>query len=322
MQAVIFGIPQENYNFKKLEGIAQALDSKKYDTLVTTGDKLKFWQKPADLAFIESNVPENFNFNLFNKVVIWQNWSPSRIEKYANRFPNVKFCLGGKSITHDKIFREDYYKRFQTYEYLRYDETQEVIDLFECSYLHNNIQKLSNNLSYAYLPCTTASDPRFRAEKDIDVVYFGTVSNRPNIVVALKSIQSLNPNIKISAHFVEKGGPIHPEICIQQYRRAKVCLHEQVGPMWGEFAVRFGEATAQGCRVISYSPSFTISNHFNDELIPEHDYAENMKDLIERITFWLQDNDNIRKKRDGMRKNTPTHIDFVNRFENAFKLLD
>lgn len=322
MKAIIFGIPQENYNFKKIEGIAQAFESTGHDTYVTTGDKLRSWKDPCDIAFIESDVPEDFNFSTFKKVVIWQNWSISRISKISRRHPDVKFCLGAKTSVHDKTFRNYYYNTFKTYEYQRYDETHEVIDLQECEILHSNVQKLSSNLSYAFLPLTAASDPRFNVEKDIDVVYFGTASNRPNIINALRNLQTSHPKISISAHFVEKGGPIHPEICVQKYRRAKVCLHEQVGPMWGEFAVRFGEATAQGCRVISYMPFFGISDYFSDSLIPEHDYARNMKDLIDRATYWLEDRDDVKKKRLVMREKTSTHIDFVNRIDDAFREIE
>lgn len=316
MKAVIFGIDQSNYNFKKLEGIAYALERMDYVVKVVNSNRLPYWREPSDLAFIESDVPENFDMNIFKRVVIWQNWSPSKLLKIASRFPNVKFCLGTRSPIHDKKFRSMFVDKFQTNEYQRYDETNEVIDLSDCEMLDSPVQKLSENVVCAFLPFCTASDPRFEVEKDIDVVYFGTAANRPGVVELLNSLPN---HLKLAVHFVEQGGPIHPETCISMYRRAKVCLHEQVGPMWGEFAVRFGEASAQGCRIISYARSgFTISEFFRDELVPEHDVATDLKNAVDKVLLWCNDLTEIRK---NMRKNSPTHVDFVKRVEAAFQMI-
>jgi hypothetical protein len=124
--------------------------------------------------------------------------------------------------------------------------------------------------------------------------------------------------MKIGIHFVENGGPIHPEVCVQYYRRAKVCIHEQVGPMWGEYAVRFGEATAQGCRVVSYAKDFTISDHFKDKLVPEHDLARNLEEAVFKIKEWVGDR---REDRQRMRRNAPSHLDAYKRIVAAFESL-
>jgi len=316
LRAVIFGIDQENANFKKLEGFTHALEVEERAVVsCVNSSKLPSWNERAEIAFIESNIDERVNLGLFNKVVVWQNWSPSRIVSLAKRFPNTEFCLAVKSPIHDSLFRESFKKRFGTNEYLRWDETAEVIDLNDCEQLHSNTQKLSDNSCYAFVSCALASDPRFEVEKNIDVVYFGTGINRPGVI---EVANALPRDMKIGIHFVENGGPIHPEVCVQYYRRAKVCIHEQVGPMWGEYAVRFGEATAQGCRVVSYAKDFTISDYFKDDLVPEHDLARNLEDAVSKIGEWMGDR---REDRARMRKTSPTHVDAYRRISCAFKLL-
>jgi hypothetical protein len=322
MKCTIFGIPQENYNFKKLENVAKGYIASGYDVEMATSGDLENWNKFANIAFIENDIPDSLDLSLFEKVVVWQNWSPSKIIKFALKYPNVKFCLGIKTPVHDATFRETYFNKFGTNDYLRCDSTNELVDLNECVGIKNNIQKLYSNVSYAYLPCTTTSDSRFVVKKDIDIVYFGTISNRPGVLETIKQLESHPRKPVIRAHFVEKGGPIHPEICVQYYRRAKVCLHEQVGPVWGEFAVRFGEASSQGCRVISYMPIYGISEYFIDELVPEHDYATNIQQAVEKSIFWCDDNNFVESKRSIMRKNSASEKDFIDRINKAFKLLD
>jgi hypothetical protein len=319
MKAVIFGIPQENYNFKKLQNVMCGFEALGYDVQFVTPEKLLSWNSNADIAFIESDVPNGVNLNLFKKVVIWQNWSLSKAYDLAKKFPDVEFCLGQKSIVHSRAFRERYTRSFGTNIYQEYKETNEIIDISEFSNIDSPMHKVSNNLVCLFLPCTTASDARFAVEKDIDVVYFGTIANRPGVLRVLQELSKLPQQLRISAHFVEKGGPIHPEICVQQYRRARVCIHEHIAPAWGEYAVRFGESSSQGCRLISYTPLFGISDFFDDALVPEHDYANDVPAMIDRILQWLPDNNINTQKRNIMRKNSPSGVDFVNRMMSSFR---
>lgn len=308
MKAAIFGIGPDNYNFRKLEGIARGFDDLGYES-VSMHSPLSLLDNSvtADVAFIESMIPEYANLARFQKVVVWQNWSPSRIVELSKKYKNVEFVLGSKSIIHVPEFRERYRKKFRTSEYQRCDETRELIDLDDCENLNSSSQLLCERVKYAYAPCSVASDSRYTVEKDLDVVYFGTGANRPGVIDILNS---LPPTLKIAAHFVESSGPIHPEVCVSLYRRAKVCLHEQVSPVWGEFAVRFGEATAQGCRIISLCKDFSISDIVDDSLIPEHTAVANTDEAIFEIKNWLEPREIDRER---MRKSSPRNVDLLRR---------
>ena len=308
MKAAIFGIGPDNYNFRKLEGIARGFEDLGYEKVsMHSPQSLLDSSVEADVAFIESSVPDSVDLSRFRKVIVWQNWSPSRIVDLSRKHENVDFVLGSKSIVHVPEFRERYRKKFQTSEYQRCDETNELIELDDCEILTGPSQVISERVRHAYAPCSVASDPRYSVTKDLDVVYFGTGANRPGVIEVLRSLPS---SLKIAAHFVENSGPIHPEICVSLYRRAKVCLHEQVSPVWGEFAVRFGEATAQGCRVVSLCKDFNISDISNDTLIPEHTAATTVDEAVLEVKKWLEPRE---IERERMRKSSPRNADLLRR---------
>lgn len=308
MNAAIFGIGPDNYNFKKIEGVAKGFFELGYDRVQTLrGEDLRDYNEKADVAFIESDVSPDCDLSKFKKVIVWQNWTPSRIIQLAAKFKDTNFTLAVKSPIHSRVFKEEYRKTFKTNEYLRCDETHEVIDLGGCDLLNKPVQKIADNVTYAYAPCSLSSDSRYVERKDIDVCYFGTLNNRPGVVEVLRALPK---NLNVAAHFVEKSGPIHPEVCVSLYRRAKVCLHEQVSPVWGEFPVRFGESTAQGCRVISLSREFDLSRMINDSLVPDHDSSRTVDGTIGLVTEWLEPR---KEERQRMRDSAPKHSDMLRR---------
>ena len=305
--AVIAGIGPDNYNFRKLENIAAGFESLGFEKTEILSDTEKLTGMSADVALVESDIPVSADLSGFKKVVVWQNWNPSRLLEFSSRAPDTHFVLAAKSAVHVAEFRERYRKTFNTDEYQRCDETRELIDLKEYESINEPVHRITSNMTYAYAPLSTASDPRYAVAKDIDVVYFGTGANRPGVVEILRSLPS---NLRIAAHFIENSGPIHPEVCVSLYRRAKVCLHEQVSPVWGEFAVRLGEATAQGCRVVSLSRQFSISDIVKDELVPEHSNARTIEEALEEIREWTKPKE---EERHSMRKSTPRGSNFLQR---------
>jgi len=308
MKAVIVGIGPDNYNFRKLENLAVGFEEIGYDSVcVSTTSLLHDPNVSADIALIESDVPLSTDLSRFKKVVIWQNWSPSRIFELSKKNPKVDFILASKSAVHVPEFRSRYKNKFLTSVYQKCDETGEIVDLNEYENVSSPKEKLSNNVTHVYAPLTTSSDPRYLMEKDIDVVYFGTGANRPGVV---EMLNSLPKNLRVAAHFVEKSGPIHPETCVSLYRRSKVCLHEQVSPVWGEFAVRFGEATAQGCRIVSLAREFNISDIVRDPLVPEHSSSLSVEEAVSEILEWTKPK---KEEREHMRKSTARGSDLLNR---------
>lgn len=305
--AVIAGIGPDNYNFRKLENIAAGFNSLGFEKTEILSNTEKLSGMSADVAFVESDLQISTDLSGFRKVIVWQNWNPSRLLGFSSRAPDTQFVLAAKSAVHVAEFRERYRKTFGTDEYQRCDETRELIDLKEYKGINKPVQRITSNMTYAYAPLSTASDPRYSVAKDIDVVYFGTGANRPGVVEILRS---LPPDLRIAAHFIENSGPVHPEVCVSLYRRAKVCLHEQVSPVWGEFAVRLGEATAQGCRVVSLSRQLSISDIVKDELVPEHSNALTIEEALEEIREWTKPKE---EERHSMRKSTPHGSNFIHR---------
>lgn len=306
MKAAIFGIGHDNYNFRKLEGTAKGFEELGYLTVsMHRPQSLQNYEIDADVAFIESDIPDDSRLSRFRTVIVWQNWNPSRIMSYAKTNPDTNFVLASKSIVHVPEFRKKYKERFGTSEYQRCHETREVINLDEFDGIDSQSQRISRNVTHVYAPLTVASDPRYEMEKDIDVVYFGTGANRPGVIEVLNSLPK---NLRFAVNFIENSGPIHPEICIGFYRRAKVCLHEQISPVWGEFAVRFGEASAQGCRIVSLAKDFEISSMMEGPLTPPHESARTIAESVSKTLEWLQEK---KEERAEMRQNTLRHSDLI-----------
>lgn len=305
--AIITGIGPDNYNFRKLENIAAGFELLGFEKIEILSNTEKLSGMSSDVALVESDIPISADLSGFKKVVVWQNWNPSRLLEFSSRAPDTHFVLAAKSAVHVAEFRERYRKTFDTDEYQRCDETRELIDLKEYKGINKPVQRITSNMTYAYAPLSTASDPRYAVAKDIDVVYFGTGANRPGVVEILRS---LPPDLRIAAHFIENSGPVHPEVCVSLYRRAKVCLHEQVSPVWGEFAVRFGEASAQGCRIVSLAKEFSISDIVKDSLVPEHSSALSIEEAVVEILEWTKPK---KEEREHMRKSTARGSDLLNR---------
>lgn len=278
MNILVLGIGKENFNYKKIEGFYNAFS--KIGETEWVNDIKKCQKKSYDIIFGEISIDYLLNNIDFYKTidvknhVIWACFDIPKLKKLSEYRKDVNYINAYKSNIFDKNIVNTYKNKYGVNYMMVGDEGV-------------NLEKFSsepiNNLKFCYLPCCLSEKPDyFSDKKDIDICYFGTINNRPNVANALNY---LNKKYKIITNCWDYNGVINPETCFNYYKNSKITLSESTNPVLLEYPVRLGESTANGCRLFLYED---IPLKTNNILIPEHTYTSNYEDYIKKIELYIE----------------------------------
>jgi hypothetical protein len=262
--------------------------------------------KTIDLLFGESGDFFNIPYRNIKNVFVWATLD---IQSIANSNPNTNFYMCSKSILHDPVVIDEYLRRGFNVEYMKYGiEGVNLVDflnrLEKGKKINNDLYQLTNNLYYLYLPCSLAqSNIRHTVNKDIDVTYFGTRNNRPNVLKALELLE--NRGLKVNYN---RNNFISPEECIGYYNRSITTIHEQVGPVHLEYPVRQGECTMCNSKLFTIS-SFDTMKQFADvhETVPVYESFTNVNNLVDGVIQYIDEYKNGSNRYLHEKSNTYKH---------------
>lgn len=242
--------------------------------------------KYIDVLFGESGDFFDIPYTNITNVFLW---SVFDIEQLAAKNPQTNFYLCSKSILHDNDVIEEYLTKGFDPEYQRYGlEGINVIEfrkkIAKSKKINEHLYQLTDNLFYMYIPCSLAqSNIRRSVNKDVDVTYFGTLNNRPNVVKILNVLE--HRGFKVTYN---RNGFISPEECIGYYNRSIVTLHEQVGPVHLEYPVRLGESSMCNSKVFALNPIEQMKTFAkNHSTVPDHESFNNTDEMINAIESYI-----------------------------------
>jgi hypothetical protein len=295
----------------------------------STRDKLKLigflngFSEICDVSFLPPSLknqinPENYYEIIFGEsgdwleieytnigsVFMWSVIDPFKMREISKKYPDTNFYICSKSLLHNSEVSKEYIEKYKTNLYMNYGSI-EGLDIEKFSGIINNSKKLEegfyeidHNLFYLYLPCSLASKETDKKNynKDIDVTYFGTRSNRPGVTHILDSMKDRGYTVVHN----EEGSYISPEECIEYYKRSIITIHEQVGPVYLEFPVRFGEASYFGSRIFSLDRMRSLQSYSDgNPNLPSFKSFENPEDLIEEAIRYIKSYNEIPVKDDN-----------------------
>ena len=247
---------------------------------------------PCDILFGESADWFHVDYTDIKNVFMWCTIDPYKFLEISEKYRNTNFFICSKSVIHIDSISNEYIEKYNTPIYMR--GGFEEIDLLkfnkfisECETIDRNIYRFKENLHYMYLPCSlSSSDVISHNKKDIDITYFGTRENRPGVTDIINQMSSLGYNV-IYNH---TGIYISPDECIEYYKRSIITLHEQVGPVYLEFPVRFGEASYCGSTIFSLGMLEKLAEfaQLNDNVPPFKSF-NNKKELIKEAIKYIDD---------------------------------
>ena len=244
--------------------------------------------KQIDILFGESGDFDKISYDGIKNAFIW---GLIDVESLAKNNPNTNFYMCSKSILHDSDVIDEYLRLGFSPNYLQYgSENVNVVDfkkkIQDSRKISKDTYQLSDNFYYMYLPCCLAqSTIRKSSPKDIDVTYFGTLHNRPNVVHMLKVLESSGLNVSYN-----KNGYISPEECISLYNRSIVTLHENVGPVYLDFTVRCGEAPMCNSKIFMLNRISGMKDFAKKhETVPECESFDNVDHMIFSIKSYIHD---------------------------------
>lgn len=288
--AVVLGADKTNYNYKKIEGVFQALIELGFDTHHYTPETSKdglISHKNIDVVFAEMNVA-GLPLHNVKKLIIWCNINLLEAIGLAAANPGTRIIVAPKSYMLSSALNKEYAKKFGTYDYQKIDYEGQDLDIFEkiirtaSRPIDSTTYQISDNLFYVYGPCSLAMTQNVETTLPVaeyKFAYFGTGSNRPGVVEALQYIESKRL-AKTAVHFAE-GGPIHPDTCIDLYKKSQYVLHEQVMPVVLEHPVRLGEASSCGCEVLSIE-NISLIEHTKG-FVPGYTSFRSVHELISNL---------------------------------------
>jgi hypothetical protein len=277
MNILVLGIGKENFNYKKIEGFYNAFSRIGDTEWVETIFQCK--RKKYDIIFGELSLDTLINNIEYYKTIdvkyhiIWGTFDPKKLKKLSENRKDVQFINACKSNIFDKNIIQNYISKYGPY-YQMSGEEGLNIETFNSD--------PTENLKYCYLPCSLSEKPSdFFDEKPIDVCYFGTSYNRPNVT---QSLNHLSKKYNVVTNLRDLTGIIGPETCFNYYKKSKVVLSESCHPVLLEYPVRLGESTANGCRLFLLED---IPLKTNNLLIPDHTYTSNYEDYLHKIENYL-----------------------------------
>lgn len=314
---VVIGIGKENYNYKKIKGFIDGFNLLGYNTFhyKNLNQEVLKQHTKIDLLFAETEYLDGV-FDNVEKFILWTNTKLSTVIDFAKRNKHINMIFSPKSFMFNEEVNEKYQELFSTYEYQMVDhEGQDLEIISELIKRKEKINdfsyKILDNLIFSYMPCTKSEmiEPNTLKETKYRFSYFGTGGNRPRILQAAQKLMIKCPEL-IKIHFVEQGGPIDPETCVSLYKETDYVLHEQVNPVILEYAVRVGEASAAGAKIILF------------EDLPLYEKVKALKKIPEMIKlssveYFLDNLDQFPKRTLEERKRQA--IEFDHSYVNAIK---
>ena len=287
MNISVVGIDRTNHNYKKIEGFINTFS---VNNKVTHYKSMLHIRNNSDLLFAEPDSLD-INFNLFKYVVIWINLDIEKMIELSNKYKNVKFILAVKSPIHIESIVVDYIdKNGFNYQYngLEGINIKKSFDIINNSdKIDDNTFKINDNLYYMYLPCCLSEKNVNELSIEYDIIYFGTIDNRPNIIKIINNFKN-----KYNLITNNTVGFKNPEEVYNYYSKSIVCIHEQVHPVIIEYPVRFGESSSNGCVFFSIEDIKLNGKIKNMELPYYYDF-NNIDDMISKIDEYLSINKEI-----------------------------
>jgi len=310
---VVVGIGKENYNYKKIEGFINGFSKLEYQV-----SHLRFIDEAqiAKLGEIEILFSEDGNLPEHTKriktLILWSNYDVNKIIEYALKNKETNIILAPKSFMIDQEVNERYSESYGTamYQTIGFEgqNIDNILEIFNSKKkLNQTSVKILDNLILTYIPCSLSESVQLSEIKEskYKFSYFGTGSNRPNILEIVKNLPG-----QVNFHFVEQGGPIDPMECIKMYKETDYVLHEQTNPVILEYPVRVGEASASGCKIILI------------ETLPLYEKILKTEKIPEMIKFhsanqFLQSLNQIKKR--TLEEKISCASNFKNTYENVIK---
>jgi hypothetical protein len=256
-----------------------------------------------EVIFGESGDWLEIEYSNIGNVFIWAVMDPVKIWDIAKKYPNTNFYICSKSLLHDSGVCEEYIQKYNTTSYMDYgvegvdlEKFRKIIE--KSKKIEEDLYEIDRNFFYLYLPCCLVSREENRKSyiKDVDVTYFGTRSNRPGVTRILDSMKDRGYTVVHN----EEGGYISPEECIEYYKRSIITIHEQVGPVYLEFPVRFGEASYFGSRIFSLDRMRSLQSYSDgNPNLPSFKSFANPEDLIEEAIRYIKSYNEIPVKGDN-----------------------
>jgi hypothetical protein len=173
------------------------------------------------------------------------------------------------------------------------------------------IFKIDENLVYTFVPCSL-SQTAGPLDAEFDVCYFGTTDNRPKVAALLAELSSRGYRVKSTFD----SGFIHPETCIELYRRSVCNVTQQVHPVLLEHPVRLGESTACGCKTFVLDP--VMMSSYGDPLVPEFIVPRSFKD----IENYIKSNTSTDARQKIVENFTSTYDNAVDRILKAISVME
>jgi hypothetical protein len=244
-----------------------------------------------DVIFGESGDWCDIEYTNIGNVFMWCVIDPNTIRAISEKYPDTNFYICSKSLIHDIDVTNEYIEKYGTSSYMKHG--MEGVDIREFSEviansekIDNGLYKITQNLFYLYLPCSLVAE-NLKSEnlnKDIDITYFGTRNNRPGVSNILNWMETNGYNVVYN----RPDNYISPEECIEYYKRSIITIHEQVGPVYLEFPVRFGEASYYGSKIFSLDIMKNLEKYAKyDPNIPEFRSFKNTEDLIDSAVKYI-----------------------------------
>lgn len=268
-------------NFKKPLGFLNSLKKKNIHIDHMNQGNFGCSKNNTDLFFGECHdLTCDFSKNKF--VIFWDNIELKKIKQIANFYKKTIFLIATKSWIFDENINKTFCKKYDS-KYAYFGRENIYLDINEINNELKNtlldskldLYKISKNLYLTYLPCCLSEDePNFNNFRQYDIIYVGSVHNRP---IIKKTIDFLKTKYNVFSTYDKKIGPLE---AISMYSNTKVAIHEQVAPVLLEHPVRLGETRRQGCSFISFS-EFVLPN--NIELVPDYTECYNYDVFIEEI---------------------------------------
>lgn len=320
---VVIGIGKENYNYKKIKGFIDGFNLLGYNTFHyrhLNQEVLKQHTK-IDLLFAETEFLDG-TFDNVEKFILWTNTKLQAVIDFAKCNKHIDIIFSPKSFMFNEEVNEKYQELFSTYEYQMVDhEGQDLEIISELVKRKEKINEFSyqllDNLILSYMPCTKSEtiDSNTLKESKYRFSYFGTGGNRPKILHAVKELCVKFPEL-IKIHFVEQGGPIDPETCVSFYKESDYVLHEQVNPVILEYAVRVGEASAAGAKVILFEDLPLYEKVFSLKKIPEMIKINSVEYFLNNLDKFPKRS--LEEKKEQSLKFTHTYNNAIKEFEELF----
>jgi hypothetical protein len=320
---VVIGIGKENYNYKKIEGFINGFTLLKYEVYHYRflNQEILSKHKSIDILFSESDYLEG-TFNNVKNVILWTNAKLTEVVNFAKRNSNINIIFSPKSFMLDEEINEKYYEKFSTYDYQMVGFEGQSLDMISDiiktkKKLDDFSYVLLDNLIFSFTPCAKSEsvDPESIKDSKYRISYFGTGYNRPKIMQIYNFLQEKVPN-QIKIYFVENGGPINPETCISFYKESDYVLHEQVNPVILEYAVRVGEASAAGAKVILFEDLPLYEKVFSLKKIPEMIKVNSVEYFLNNLDKFPKRN--LEERKEQSLKFTHTYNNAIKEFEELF----